>query len=153
MPFKNPTSSGSFRRRGQPLLPNETVRPIIPFRPWVVRNRAEVLDYVSSLSSETHEWLLALYVDVALNLLSVETVERGSVSGIDLDFGLILCRGRSLAAAGFILVHNHPSGELRASAADIVVTQRLRRASLDVDLPLLDHFIVAGGDIAGVGHW
>lgn len=96
---------------------------------------------------------LALYLDATFNLRSVETIARGSVNCVDINFGVILCRGRALAAAGFILVHNHPSGDRRASAADIAVAQRLRHVSIELDLPLLDHFIVADGEIAAVGHW
>lgn len=123
------------------------------FKPWHVCDRAALLEYVHWLSDETHEWLLAFYVDALLNLLSVETVAKGDVGGVAIDVGKILCRGRALRAEGFLLVHNHPSGDARPSKADIAVTVKLRRTSEEMDMPLLDHFIVAGGQMRSVGHW
>ena len=111
-----------------------------------------MFEYVRSLSEATHEWLLAFYVDSELNLLSTETVGKGGVE-IPVDIGAILCRGRALHAKGFLLVHNHPSGDPTASNSDVRLTRRLYRMSQDFDLPLLDHFVVAGGEMLQIGHW
>jgi DNA repair protein RadC len=121
------------------------------FRPWHVRGRAHVKAYVESLGKEAREWLLALYVDKGLQLLAVDTIGRGDVSGVRVDFARILCRGHALNAAGFILVHNHPSGNPEPSRSDIQITGRLRRASAELEMPLLEHFIVVGDEIASVG--
>lgn len=48
-------------------------------------------------------------------------------------------------AAAIILAHNHPSGELRPSAADERLTADLQAALNLVEIRLLDHFIVGGG--------
>ncbi|HET6578299.1 MAG TPA: DNA repair protein RadC [Gemmatimonadales bacterium] len=48
------------------------------------------------------------------------------------------------AAAGIIVVHNHPSGDPTPSAEDRVVTQQLAAAGRLLDLPLYDHVIIAG---------
>ena len=50
---------------------NDDLPPAALYHPWHVRDRAALITYVESLSAETHEWLLALYVDVELNLLGV----------------------------------------------------------------------------------
>lgn len=47
-------------------------------------------------------------------------------------------------AANIILVHNHPSGTLVPSKADVSMTQRLQYVCEMVDIPLLDHIIVGG---------
>lgn len=121
------------------------------FRPWHVRGRAQVKAYVESLGREATEWLLALYVDQALQLLAVDTIGRGDVSGVRVKFARILCRGHALNAARFILVHNHPSGNPNPSKADIQITERLRRVSAELEMPLLDHLIIAGDEIVSVG--
>jgi DNA repair protein RadC len=51
------------------------------------------------------------------------------------------------AAAGVILVHNHPSGDPTPSAEDRAVTAQLVAAGRLLDLPVYDHVIVAGD------HW
>lgn len=132
---------------------NEDSPELALYRPQHIKNRETVFAYVKSLSDETHEWLLALYVDSYLNLIAIETVARGGLSDVTANPGAILCRGRALGAQGFVLVHNHPSGDAAPSNADIAFTQRLRQTSAELDIPLLDHFIVAGGKMNVVGHW
>ena len=48
------------------------------------------------------------------------------------------------AAAGIIVVHNHPSGDPTPSVEDRAVTQQLAAAGRLLDLPLYDHVIIAG---------
>ena len=48
------------------------------------------------------------------------------------------------AAAGIIVVHNHPSGDPTPSSEDRAVTQQLVAAGRLLDLPLYDHVIIAG---------
>ena len=132
---------------------DDDLPPAALYHPWNIRNRAALFDYVSSLSEEAHEWLLAFYVDTQLNLLATETVAKGGLDSAPVNFGAILCRGRSLGAAGFLLVHNHPSGDPTPSRADIALTQRLRWISAELEMPLLDHFVVAGGEMMQVGNW
>lgn len=125
----------------------------LPYRPWHLRGRQAVKDYLSSLGAEAEEWLLALYVDTELNLLMVDTIAQGTVSSCVVRFPRILLRGHELGAAGFILVHNHPSGDPTPSAEDFRTTARLRRTSEEMELPLLDHFIVARDAIRRIGEW
>lgn len=130
---------------------NDDLPPAALFRPWHLRGKDAVKAYVASLGSEANEWLLALFVDKDLNLLAVDTIGRGDVGGVRVSFAPILCRGHALKAAGFILVHNHPSGIAKPSQDDIRTTVRLRRASADLEMPLLDHLIVAGDKVESIG--
>jgi DNA repair protein RadC len=117
------------------------------YRPWHVRSRQAVWAYLESLGSEAHEWLLALYVDNGLNLLAVETLAQGSISACPAPFWKVYRRGYALGAKGFILAHNHPSGDPRPSQADRQLTNHIRMVSRDADMPLLDHLIVTKDDI------
>ena len=49
-------------------------------------------------------------------------------------------------AAAVILAHNHPSGVAEPSHADEQITRRLREALALIDIRILDHLLVAGGD-------
>lgn len=106
---------------------------------------------MESLSAELSEWLLVLFVDKELNLLAVDTVARGDISSCQVNFARIFRRGHALGAAGFLLVHNHPSGDPTPSLDDIQVTRRLASVAADLDMPLLDHLIVAGDGMTSVG--
>jgi DNA repair protein RadC len=46
-------------------------------------------------------------------------------------------------ASALILVHNHPSGNLKPSKQDIAITAKLKSAGQVLDLPILDHIIIA----------
>jgi DNA repair protein RadC len=47
-------------------------------------------------------------------------------------------------ASGIILAHNHPSGNLTASQADIDLTKKLKEAGKLLEIQVLDHVIIAG---------
>ena len=133
---------------------NDEIAPDAFFRPWhVIHGRYGVKAYVASLGQEAEEWLLALYVDEGLQLLAVDTVARGDVSSVAASTWQLISRGKTLGAAGFILVHNHPSGNPNPSQSDIRLTRRLAHVSRELDVPLLDHFIIAGDEIMSVGFW
>ena len=119
----------------------------------MVHGRAAVRSYVRSLGKESREWLLALYVDGNLQLLAVDTVARGTVDDCPVPFWKIIHRAHTLSAGGFILVHNHPSGDVTPSQSDIQITRRLARVSHELDVPLLDHLVVAGDEIREIGAW
>ena len=138
-------------RCGYIVASNDDIAPDAFFRPWHVRGRRAIKEYVESLGYEAREWLLALFVDSDLQLLAVDTIARGGVSNCPINFSRILFRGHMLNAAGFILVHNHPSGDPRPSDTDIRTTGALRHVSKELDIPLLDHLIIAGEQMMSVG--
>lgn len=53
-------------------------------------------------------------------------------------------------AKALFIFHNHPSGEARASEADIRLTKHLKQALALIDVTLLDHFIVAGSKVVSM---
>lgn len=124
------------------------------FRPWsLAHGRKAVKAYVESLGDEAHEWLLALYVDGHLQLLAVDTVAQGDIGSCPVPFQKLIHRACAVGAEGFVLVHNHPSGDPKPSVSDVQVTRRLARVSHELDVPLLDHLIVAKDKILEIGEW
>ena len=119
--------------------------------PWRIRNPIELLKLVSTFSACSHEAMLAIYVTSKLDLLSIDIVGRGSVGQVKADYREILARASQLGAGAFYLVHNHPSGNPTPSEADVNYTRRMKRLSYELELPLLDHFIVAGSQMRRVG--
>lgn len=120
---------------------------------WRLPNLAALQAYVGSLSDETLEWVLALYVDEFLNLLMVDTVAKGSVSSAPLPIGRVIGHALRLNAAGFFLVHNHPSGNPTPSRTDIDATRKIARCADDCGVPLLSHFIITSAGLQTVGEW
>lgn len=136
------------------FIPSNDELPQNLFRPWhIMHGRAGVKSYVASLGEEAHEWLLALYVDREMQLLAVDTLARGDIGRCPVPFNRIIGRAFQIGAAAYILVHNHPSGDERPSNADMRATVRLAKLSADLEIPMLDHLIVAGDEIVSCGHF
>ena len=88
-----------------------------------------------------HEEFYALFLNRANQVLKIHHVSKGGISGTVADPKIIFSEGLSHSASGVILVHNHPSGNLKPSQADIDLTRRMIRGGLMLDLPVLDHLI------------
>lgn len=129
------------------------VVPKIVVYPWRMTDRRAVLEYSRSLADEAREWLIAYFVNDELELLAADTIACGSVSSVRMPRGQLICRGRSMGATGFILVHNHPSGDSTPSKADIEQTVRLAQLSREMELPMLAHFVIASDGMREVGFW
>ncbi|MGB1031267.1 MAG: RadC family protein [Flavobacteriales bacterium] len=89
-----------------------------------------------------HEEFWVMLLNRANNLLASIKVSSGGLSGTVADPKVIFEKALSLKCSGIILVHNHPSGNLKPSQADIKITKQLREAGKFLDLPILDHIIV-----------
>lgn len=85
-------------------------------------------------------WVLSL--DGRNGLRGVRCVAQGGQHGCAVSVREILHCALADAASGFVLAHNHPSGEPSPSPEDISMTQTLARAADVVGTPLLDHVIV-----------
>ena len=117
----------------------------------VLANRDVLFAYLQQeIGYAPEERLLALFLDGRVGLIKADLMSIGTVRGTSADAFAIFQRGKELGAAAVILAHNHPSGDTSASRADILVTNRLKRLGDDLDLPLLDHFIVASGQVTPV---
>ena len=91
-----------------------------------------------------HEEVWALALNAQCNLLGARRVATGGLSAVSISLPKLL---RDVVAEGarfFVLVHNHPSGDPTPSAEDLFVTARIATAAATLDVPLLDHVIIAG---------
>ncbi len=71
-------------------------------------------------------------------------ISQGGVSGTVADPKIIFKRALEELASGIIVAHNHPSGNLMASQADIDLTRKLKEGGRLLEIQVLDHLIVAG---------
>ena len=58
-----------------------------------------------------------------------------------------------MAAAGGVLVHNHPSGDPSPSREDREMTRHLRLVGAMLDIPIIDHVIIGDGSYRSVAEW
>ena len=77
-------------------------------------------------------------------VLGSQMVSMGGISGTVVDPKVIFGSVLSVMGSGFILTHNHPSGNLLPSREDKEITKRLQEGGKVLDLALIDHIIVSG---------
>ena len=77
-------------------------------------------------------------------MLAFEDLFRGTLTQTEVYPREVLKRALRHNAAAVILAHNHPSGAVELSAADLDVTEALKAALALIGVRVLDHFVVAG---------
>lgn len=88
------------------------------------------------------EECVIIYLNQASKILGVQKLSKGGINSTTVDIRIILATALKSLATGFIIAHNHPSGKLEPSSADIRVTEKLYEASKLMDIKLVDHIIV-----------
>jgi DNA repair protein RadC len=78
----------------------------------------------------------------ANRVLGVAHLTKGGLNGSIMDTRVILQYAIKANAASVILAHNHPSGNLEPSEADLKITRRIKEALGLVEIQLLDHMIL-----------
>lgn len=97
------------------------------------------------LADVPHEEFVVLVLNRANRVMSEIYISSGGVAGTVVDVKKIFRKVLEYErAAAIILGHNHPSGNLQASKADIAITQKIKEAGKFLDIAVLDHIIVAG---------
>ena len=90
-----------------------------------------------------HEEFWLLMLNRANRVLGRFKVSQGGLSGTVIDTRIILKKALDNLASSIIVCHNHPSGNIQPSDADLKITERLKKAADMLEIKLLDHVIIA----------
>lgn len=102
--------------------------------------------FMHRLAGYEHEVFGCLFLDNQHRVLKFEEMFKGTINAANVYPREVVKKALSLNAAALICVHNHPSGDTSASASDKDLTKRLQDALELVDIRLLDHLIIGGGE-------
>jgi DNA repair protein RadC len=105
------------------------------------KDAAQILQPI--LADETIEQFYLLHLNRANRLLKTECISTGGVSGTVADAKVIFKKALDAGASSIVLCHNHPSGNLKPSDADIELTKKIVASGKLLDINVLDHLIVA----------
>lgn len=94
------------------------------------------------LADLPHEEFVVVLLNRGNKIMTHKTISRGGVSGTVADAKIIFQIALEKLASSIILAHNHPSGNLTASQADIRLTNKLKEGASLLDLQVLDHLII-----------
>jgi DNA repair protein RadC len=89
-----------------------------------------------------HEEFWVLYLNNSNKVIYKTQLSKGGITGTVVDIRLLLKVALEQNAISLILCHNHPSGKLIASEADIQITQKIKVAARQLDLFIVDHVII-----------
>ncbi len=89
-----------------------------------------------------HEEFWILYLNNSNKVIYKAQLSKGGITGTVVDIRLVFKIALEQNATSIILTHNHPSGKLLASEADIQITKKLKLAGQQMDIAILDHIII-----------
>ena len=75
-------------------------------------------------------------------VLGIYSLAKDGLTSCVVDVRIILSIALKTLATGIILVHNHPSGNLKPSQADLDITKKLKQSCDLLDISFLDHLII-----------
>ena len=100
-------------------------------------------DYIyQDLSDLPHEEFYVVFLRRSNEVIEKMSLSKGGISGTVVDVRIILKRAIELQASSLVLFHNHPSGNLKPSSADIDITNKIIEAGKLIDVSVLDHLII-----------
>lgn len=98
--------------------------------------------FMPMLGDLNHEEFWILLLNRGNRIIDSFMVSQGGISGTVIDVRLILKNALDKMASAIILCHNHPSGTMQASNADLNITKKIKNAAEIMDITVLDHVII-----------
>ena len=102
------------------------------------------------IDDDSQEQVLAIYTNVANEVIGYSVIGKGtdceSIASTKIAYQKALLAG----ANGMVLMHNHPSGNIDPSEADIELTQKFIDAGKLVEVSLIDHLVVGYGNCQSI---
>lgn len=117
--------------------------PYVPPRNKLIRTTRDVLSCVEHFRDKKQEYFICLSLDSGKRLIARRIVTIGLLNSTLVHPREVFAGPLTDRAASIVVVHNHPSGIVEPSDADIEATQQLVAAGVLLGLPLKDHIIIA----------
>lgn len=112
----------------------------------LLNNPQLVMDYcLASLAGKKEESLEVIFLSSRRTVLSTQHLASGTLDQVSISPRQVVSSALQANASFLILVHNHPSGEISPSPADIQLTQKIVQAARLFDIEVQDHIVVGKG--------
>lgn len=118
----------------------------------IITNSREAFQYFDPLLSDLpHEEFWILLLARNRKVITRKKISEGGIAGTVVDIKIIMKHALENLASFIVLCHNHPSGNLNPSDADLSITKKLVQAARILDLDVVDHIIVANNKYYSLG--
>ncbi len=115
----------------------------------VLSSWQRMVDYCrAAMAHETKEQFRLLFLDRKNNLLNEEVHQRGTIDHTPAYPREVVQRALEVGAGALVLAHNHPSGDVTPSKADIDMTRAILAACTPLGIALHDHIIIGRDKVA-----
>ena len=111
-------------------------------RAAVIRTAKDVFEYVRDIRELPKEQLRGIYLNAHHRVIHDEVISIGTVNANLVHPREVFRPALEYSAVALVLAHNHPSGIVKPSEADITVTQQLVASGKMLGINLLDHIVV-----------
>lgn len=109
----------------------------------VVKSSADVVDFLMPVMRDLKkEQFKILLLDIKNHISKTIDIVMGTVNRVNPSVREILLTALKYQAPAMIMAHNHPSGDVRPSEADKILTKDLVKAALTMELRIFDHIII-----------
>ncbi len=114
-----------------------------------LKNAAAVKEYMMPIfAKETNEAFYVLCLDTHLCLIRLIRHSEGTTASANINVPSIVAEVLKSGASRYVLAHNHLSGNVTFSIADIETTEVIRKAFKYLNIEFLDHFLFSGANFA-----
>jgi DNA repair protein RadC len=121
-----------------------------PHGAHVIRTAQDVYEYAKVMADLPKEHLRGIYLNSHYKVVHDEVISIGTIDANLIHPREVFRPALEYAVAAVVLVHNHPSGSLEPSEADVVVTRQLIEAGKLLGIDLIDHVIVSKEGYASI---
>lgn len=112
-------------------------------RKITIKSSREIFELVyPNLSDLEIENFVVIFLNKGNKVIKIETISEGGLSGTVVDIKVICKKCIETLSSAVIFAHNHPSGNLRPSDADISITKKMKEALKLFEIQVLDHVII-----------
>lgn len=113
----------------------------------ILKRSEQVFDYAINSwnmnTIEVQEEFKVLLLKNNNEVLGIYSLSKGGVTSTVVDLKLLMAVVLKSIATGIILIHNHPSGNLKPSQPDITITNKVKEGCQLFDVILIDHLIIS----------
>jgi len=108
-----------------------------------IRSSKDVFEYMQAeLSEKLYEEFWVIHLNVANKIINKNQIGEGGLSQAVVDVRRIFKLALENNAASIILCHNHPSGNIKPSENDIILTNKIKNGAETLNIKVLDHIII-----------
>jgi DNA repair protein RadC len=115
-----------------------------------VRTPKDALPLLGALREAAQECVMVLTLDGNNQVIKAHTITRGLANQSQIHPRETFYPAIQDRAVSILVAHNHPSGNLEPSEADLIATRRLVEVSKTLGIPVVDHLIVAEGGFLSI---